>query len=160
MTMDQSSGYNHSLNRTTFSLTNPDIDWSVFENAGRKINEISIEINLSLRIDRYLLRDDSVWITRLSKDFWWNLERISEMITTEGNSLQSMNSTKPLVQQMNNISSRKIVGQRSTITRPNTTNILDTINSDQDIEYNPFQSKISFDNNIWTNYFQQAIPWQ
>jgi hypothetical protein len=163
MTMDQSSGYNHpnhSLNRTTFSLTDPDIDWSVFENAGRKINEISIEINLSLRIDRYLLRDDSVWITRLSKDFWWNLERISEMITTEGNSLQSMNSTKPLVQQMNNISSRKIVGQRSTITRPNTTNILDTINSDQDIEYNPFQSKISFDNNIWTNYFQQAIPWQ
>jgi len=37
--MDQSSGYNHpkhSLTRTTFSLTDPDIDWSVFENAGMK----------------------------------------------------------------------------------------------------------------------------
>jgi len=33
-------------------------------------------------------------------------------------------------------------------------------NNDQDIEYNPFQSKISFDNNMWGNNSQQPIPWQ
>jgi hypothetical protein len=33
-------------------------------------------------------------------------------------------------------------------------------NHDQDIEYNPFQSKISFDNNMWGNNSQQPIPWQ
>jgi hypothetical protein len=32
--------------------------------------------------------------------------------------------------------------------------------NDQDIEYNPFQSKISFDNNMWGNNSQQPIPWQ
>lgn len=31
---------------------------------------------------------------------------------------------------------------------------------DQDMEYNPFQSKISFDNHMWTGNGQQAIPWQ
>jgi len=144
--MDQSSGFNNqnnSFNRSTLSVTDPDIDWSVFENA-----------------DRYLLRDDSAWITRLSKDFWWNLERISEMTTTGGNPTQQMISTKTFPQPINNTSARKIVGQHSTITRPKTNNIPEKINYDKDIEYNPFQSKISFDNNIWTNYFQQAIPWQ
>ena len=33
-------------------------------------------------------------------------------------------------------------------------------NNDQDMEYNPFQSKISFDNNMWGNNSQQPIPWQ
>jgi len=59
-----------------------------------------------------------------------------------------------------NISTRKIVGQRSTITRPNPSNIPEKITANQDNEYNPFQSNISFDNHIWTNIFQQAIPWQ
>jgi hypothetical protein len=91
--------------------------------------------------------------------------------TTGGNPVQQMISMKNYPQQvlsssiqLNNPSARKIVGQRSTITRPNTNNIPEKMNYlsiyDQDIEYNPFQSKISFDNNIWTNYFQQAIPWQ
>ena len=38
--------------------------------------------------------------------------------------------------------------------------VLDLRNESKDIDYNPFQSKISFDNNIWTNYSQNAIPWQ
>ncbi|CAF2462590.1 unnamed protein product [Rotaria sp. Silwood2] len=164
MTMDQSSGFdntlmnfnnaNNSFNQSAYSLNDPDVDWSVFENA-----------------DRYLLRDDSAWITRLSKDFWWNLERISEMTTTDVNQTQQINSTKHIPQQvlsssmqLNGVSTRKIVGQRSTIARPNRNNIPIKTNSsstyDQDFDYNPFQSKISFDNNIWTNYSQQAIPWQ
>jgi hypothetical protein len=81
---------------------------------------------------------------------------------------EQINSTKIFPQQslssLNGIPTRKIIGQRSTITRPNTTNIPEKSHFssiyDQDIEYNPFQSKISFDNNIWTNYPQQAIPWQ
>ncbi|CAM4940402.1 unnamed protein product [Rotaria socialis] len=81
-----------------------------------------------------------------------------------------MNTTKQKPQQnlsssiqSNGISTRKIVGQRTTIARPNRNNIPMTQNSssiyDQDIDYNPFQSKVSFDNNIWANYTQQAIPW-
>jgi hypothetical protein len=74
----------------------------------------------------------------------------------------------PSSMQSNGIPPRKIVGQRTTIGRPNTANIPEKTNcfqsfssiSDQDNEYNPFQSKVSFDNNIWTNYSQQAIPWQ
>lgn len=120
--------------------------------------------HFSFYIDRYLLRDDSAWITRLSKDFWWNLERISEMTTIGGNSAQTIKHNPQQILPSNNSSTRKIIGQRSTITRPNPNNIPEKINNlslnDQDIEYNPFQSKISFDNNIWTNYFQQAIPWQ
>ncbi|CAF1433707.1 unnamed protein product [Rotaria sordida] len=168
MTMNQSSAFDNSLinfnnpnnafNQSTLSLTDPDVDWSVFENA-----------------DRYLLRDDSAWITRLSRDFWWNLERISEMTTTtDVNHIQKINSTKHIPQQISSSSSsmqlngmptRKIVGQRSTIiARPNRNNIPIKTNSsstyDQDFDYNPFQSKISFDNNIWTNYLQHAIPWQ
>ncbi|CAF3474624.1 unnamed protein product [Rotaria sp. Silwood1] len=164
MTMDQSSSFdntfinfnnhNNAFNQSTLSLSDPDVDWSVFENA-----------------DRYLLRDDSAWITRLSKDFWWNLERISEMTKTNVNYSQQINSTKNIPQQVlsssiqsNGISTRKIVGQRTTIARPNRNNIPMKTNSsptyDQDFDYNPFQSKISFDNNIWTNYSQQAIPWQ
>jgi hypothetical protein len=198
----------------------PDVDWSVFENA-----------------ERYLLRDDSAWITRLSKDFWWNLERISEMITSEYTPNQAMNNngaynrsslptqkynipnqqTRPYAQQQApppmqfaGVPPRKIVGQRaqnpyrtnsmfnngfaspppsssssssssgSTIVRPSTNtnnsnvNIPDKSNffqsfssmsitggnNDQDIEYNPFQSKISFDNNMWGNNSQQPILWQ
>ncbi|CAF4241355.1 unnamed protein product [Rotaria socialis] len=163
MTMDQPSGYenafmnyhnqNNSFNQSILSFADPDVDWSVLENA-----------------DRYLLRDDSAWITRLSKDFWWNLERISEMAITDVSPTQQMNTTKQKPQQnlsssiqSNGISTRKIVGQRTTIARPNRNNIPMTQNSssiyDQDIDYNPFQSKVSFDNNIWANYTQQAIPW-
>jgi hypothetical protein len=83
------------------------------------------------------------------------------MTTTGGNSAQQILSSS---MQANNPSARKIVGQRSAVTRPSTNNIPEKTNYfsiyDQDIEYNPFQSKISFDNNIWTNYLQQAIPWQ
>jgi len=206
----------------------PDVDWSVFENA-----------------ERYLLRDDSAWITRLSKDFWWNLERISEMITSELIPNQQMNNngafnrsslptqkynlpnqqfmqqTKQYPQQQQQqqppppmqfagVAPRKIVGQRSqnpyrnnsmfnngfaspppssssssssgsTIVRPaNNNNMNSNVNipeksnffqtfssmsisggnNDQDIEYNPFQSKISFDNNMWGNNSQQPILWQ
>ncbi|CAF1100403.1 unnamed protein product [Adineta ricciae] len=200
----------------------PDVDWSVFENA-----------------ERYLLRDDSAWITRLSKDFWWNLDRISEMITHDIPSAQQMNNrpnqqkfnqqsflqqsappaSKPFPPQAPNpmqftgVPPRKIVGQRagsnafrnpsmfnggfaspppsssssssssgSTIVRPPNTNLAMNTNfnipdkssffqafssmslaggsNDQDIEYNPFQSKISFDNNMWGNNSQQPIPWQ
>lgn len=225
----------------------PDVDWSVFENA-----------------ERYLLRDDSAWITRLSKDFWWNLERISEMITSDVSLAQQMNhngngnrssvanqkfnanaqqqqqqqsfmqSTKtysqgagaPPPMQFTGVPPRKIVGQRaqlpgnnayrssnsmfnngfaspppsssssssssgSTIVRPtnnqmhgynntnnNNNNIPDKsnffqsfssmsisnpsggISNDQDMEYNPFQSKISFDNNMWGSSGQQPILWQ
>lgn len=92
--------------------------------------------NSSLGIDRYLLRDDSVWITRLSRDFWWNLERISEMTITRENP----------------ISTCKIVGQRST-------HIPEKFDLNSDFEYNPFQSKFSLNANIWTNHFQQVIPW-
>jgi hypothetical protein len=87
--------------------------------------------------------------------------------TTGRNPVQQVTSTKNIAQQvlsssiqLNNTSARKIVGQRSTVTRPNPNNIPEKTIYDQDIEYNPFQSKISFDNNIWTNYFKQAIPWQ
>jgi hypothetical protein len=62
----------------------------------------------------------------------------------------------------------------STIVRPTNNNIPDKSNffqafssmsmaagnNDQDNEYNPFQSKISFDNNMWGNNSQQPIPWQ
>ncbi|CAF1244625.1 unnamed protein product [Adineta steineri] len=220
--------------------SDPDVDWSVFENA-----------------ERYLLRDDSAWITRLSKDFWWNLDRISEMITYDIPSAQQINNNnrptqqkfnqqhfmqqsapppaKPFPQQQqqqgppppmqfSGIPPRKIVGQRSTnpnhpyrnpsmfnngfaspppssssssssgstIVRPITNNNMNNMNTnfnipdksnffqafssmsmggggggggggnnnDQDIEYNPFQSKISFDNNMWGNNSQQPIPWQ
>ncbi len=112
-------------------------------------------IFLFFKIDRYLLRDDSAWITRLSKDFWWNLERISEMTTTPIRE----NPVKQILAPTNN-SARKIVGQRSAIIRPDPTNIPDKLDDNHDMEYNPFQSRISFDNNIWTNSFQQAIPWQ
>lgn len=146
------------------SLIDPDVDWSVLENA-----------------DRYLLRDDSAWITRLSNDFWWNLERISEMSTMELNFAQRVhrsNAVRKNVSQapvlspsmpMNNPSTtRKIVGQRSPPLRSNANHIPDKANvlpnfsflPEQDIEYNPFQSKVSFDNHIWTNYAPQAIPWQ
>ncbi|CAF3535808.1 unnamed protein product [Rotaria sp. Silwood1] len=263
MTMDQpcsgfgdfgnySSSDPFTTNQSTSSPinTDPDVDWSVFENA-----------------ERYLLRDDSAWITRLSKDFWWNLERISEMITSDyipnvqqiNNNgtfnrsslptqkfpqqqqqqqfMQSTIPTKtysqqqqqqvPSPMQFTGVPPRKIVGQRtqqqqqqiltnnnsyrnnsmfnngftspppssssssssgSTIVRPPTTttnnnhmmnsniNIPDKSNffqafssmsiasnggnHDQDMEYNPFQSKISFDNNMWGNNSQQPIPWQ
>jgi hypothetical protein len=240
MTMDQpTSGFGDfgAYSSGPFTSTSPpigsdpDVDWSVFENA-----------------ERYLLRDDSAWITRLSKDFWWNLERISEMITSEFTSAQQMNNngafnrstlptqkynlpnqfmqqtvaTKPFPQQQApppmqfaGVPPRKIVGQRSqiptnnpynrtnsmfnngfaspppsssssssssgsTIVRPinnhmnSNVNIPDKSNffqafssmsiaggnNDQDIEYNPFQSKISFDNNMWGNNSQQPIPWQ
>jgi hypothetical protein len=224
-------------NQSTSSpmTSDPDVDWSVFENA-----------------ERYLLRDDSAWITRLSKDFWWNLERISEMITSDYTPAQQMNTngtfnrpslpipkynlpnqqqqqqqqqqqfiqpTKaypqqqvPPPMQFTGVPPRKIVGQRSqisatniyrnnsmfnngfaspppsssssssssgsTIVRPTNNNPNINIpdksnffqafssmsiaggNHDQDIEYNPFQSKISFDNNMWGNNSQQPIPWQ
>ncbi|CAF2987261.1 unnamed protein product [Rotaria sp. Silwood2] len=233
-------------NQSTSSPINsdPDVDWSVFENA-----------------ERYLLRDDSAWITRLSKDFWWNLERISEMITSDYTPVQQINNngtfnrpplptqkfqqqqqqqqqfmqsavpTKiysqqqqvPPPMQFTGVPPRKIVGQRtqqqqlstnnayrnnsmfnngftspppsssssssssgSTIVRPihnnnNNNNFMNSNinipdksnffqafssmsiaggNHDQDMEYNPFQSKISFDNNMWGNNSQQPIPWQ
>jgi hypothetical protein len=83
------------------------------------------------------------------------------------NTAQQINTTNNFPKQTlqsNGTSARKIVGQRSTVTRPNNNIIPEKTNFssiyDQDIEYNPFQSKISFDNNIWTNYSQQAIPWQ
>jgi hypothetical protein len=93
------------------------------------------------------------------------------MTTKRVNPTQQINPTNhfpkqpiPSSMQSNGTSARKIVGQRSTVTRPNTNIIPEKTNFssiyDQDIEYNPFQSKISFDNNIWTNYSQQAIPWQ
>jgi hypothetical protein len=199
------------------------IDWRVRTEPSRTVR----------CLDRYLLRDDSAWITRLSKDFWWNLERISEMITSDvpigqplnrqpnkfnaptgqGNFL-SNNSTKHFTaapMQFAGVPPRKVVGQRapmnnayrtnsmfnngfaspppssgssssssgSTIVRPSTnntayTNIPDKSNffqtfssmsiaggnTEQELEYNPFQSKISFDNNMWGNNAQQAIPWQ
>ena len=150
------------------SLADCDIDWSVFENAGTKIEKTftNFKSSIFLLIDRYLLRDDSAWITRLSKDFWWNLERISEMATMV---TQQMNSTKHSSQQfslpsmhLNGKSAGKFVGRRSTITRPTTNDIPMKKNfsmiSDQDIDYNPFQSKILFDNDIWTNYSQHSMP--
>lgn len=217
----------------------PDVDWSVFENAGRRKN-LAISISLFLYLERYLLRDDSAWITRLSKDFWWNLERISEMITSEYSPMnnngafnrsslptqkyqQLQQPTKPFPQQQQQqpppmqftgAPPRKIVGQRnpntfrnnsmfnngfaspppsssssssssgSTIVRPSSHHINSNMNipeksssnnifqafatmsltgggnNDQDMEYNPFQSKISFDNNMWGNNSQQPIPWQ
>ncbi|UJR37025.1 hypothetical protein I4U23_029732 [Adineta vaga] len=163
MTMDQSSGFGNTLTDFPHSLNHSDIDWSVFENA-----------------DRYLLRDDSAWITRLSKDFWWNLDRISELTIKPIQLVEQLNAMKIAPQQqqqqqqqvpppsstmqLNGNTTRKVIGQRSPITRPNPNNIPDKTHFssiyDQDIEYNPFQSKISFDNNIWTNYSQQAIPWQ
>jgi len=238
MTMDQTSAFGdfnvYSSGNDPFTSSNSpplnnnhndiDVDWSVFENA-----------------DRYLLRDDSAWITRLSKDFWWNLDRISEMITSD----VSMNSSRsvggkfpsgqpnfnggknfpqsttnssstgpsiPQPMQFNGVPPRKIVGQRapmnnngnpyrnpsmfnngfaspppsssssssssgSAIVRPNNShhynpmseksNLFQAFSSmsitnghDQDMEYNPFQSKISFDNHMWTGNGQQAIPWQ
>lgn len=212
-----------------------DVDWSVFENA-----------------ERYLLRDDSAWITRLSKDFWWNLERISELILSSDLSIaQTINnasrsttkyppapntnnnpstsgpfhggkaypSPNPSPMQFSGVPPRKIVGQQrapmpngnpyrttsmfnngfaspppsssssssssgSAIVRPNSNqtyapnpgnlmsdksapNFFQAFSSmsisnahDQDMEYNPFQSKISFDNHMWTGNGQQAIPWQ
>jgi hypothetical protein len=230
MTMDQpASGFGDYVPYSSDPFTStsppigsdPDVDWSVFENA-----------------ERYLLRDDSAWITRLSKDFWWNLERISEMITSEYTPNQAMNNnngafnrsslptqkynipnqqTRPYPQQQApppmqfaGVPPRKIVGQRSqnpyrnnsmfnngfaspppsssssssssgsTIVRPSTNNLNSNVNipdksnffqsfssmsiaggnNDQDIEYNPFQSKISFDNNMWGNNSQQPILWQ
>jgi hypothetical protein len=82
------------------------------------------------------------------------------MTTTRDNSIPPIKNFPPQILSSNNNSTRKIVGQRSTIIRPNTTNIPDKFDDNQDMEYNPFQSRISFDNNIWTNSFQQAIPWQ
>lgn len=239
MTMDQTSNNSNFGDFSVYSSdpfgsasppinVDVDVDWSVFENA-----------------DRYLLRDDSAWITRLSKDFWWNLERISELIASDVNSAQQMNTSRstvghqklnangqqsmggttknypqaaPTPMQFNGAPPRKIVGQRaqipttnpyrgnnsmfnngfaspppsssssssssgSTIVRPsnnqmhafnntnNNNNIPDksnffqafssmSISNDQDIEYNPFQSKISFDNNMWATAGQQAILWQ
>lgn len=258
MTMDQTcSGFGDygayssdlftSHQSTSSPITSdPDVDWSVFENA-----------------ERYLLRDDSAWITRLSKDFWWNLERISEMITSDYTPAQQLTNNNangtfnannnnnnvnrsslptqkfnipnqaqqqqqqqflqankayqqqqvPSPMQFAGVPPRKIVGQRaqmpaanayransmfnngfaspppssssssssgSTIVRPtanhNATNVnipdksnffqafssmsIAGGNHDQDIEYNPFQSKISFDNNMWGNNSQQPIPWQ
>jgi hypothetical protein len=232
MTMDQpSAGFGDfgAYSSDPFTSTSspigsdPDVDWSVFENA-----------------ERYLLRDDSAWITRLSKDFWWNLERISEMITSESIPNQAMNNGTfnrssipaqkynlpnqqfhqqnksysqqqvPPPMQFAGVPPRKIVGQRSqnpyrnnsmfnngfaspppsssssssssgsTIVRPannhmnlnvnipEKSNFFQTFssmsiaggNNDQDIEYNPFQSKISFDNNMWGNNSQQPILWQ
>ncbi|CAF0871323.1 unnamed protein product [Didymodactylos carnosus] len=65
----------------------PDVDWTVFENA-----------------DRYLLRDDNAWIARLGKEFWWNLERMTEMIVTEHttNTLQQQVTTGQLAHTMYN----------------------------------------------------------
>ncbi len=213
------------------------MDWSVFENAGRlSAYFICLGNSLSICLERYLLRDDSAWITRLSKDFWWNLERISEMITSEFTPNQPTNpngsfnrasvpnpkyhvpnqqfhpANKPYPQQpapppmqFAGVPPRKIVGQRSqnpyrtnsmfnngfaspppssssssssgsTIVRPSTSNLnipeksnffqsfssmsMTGGNADQDNEYNPFQSKISFDNNMWGNHSQQPILWQ
>lgn len=223
MTMDQpASGFGDfaGYSNDSFPSASPpiasdsDVDWSVFENA-----------------ERYLLRDDSAWITRLSKDFWWNLERISEMMTSDMNPNngtfnrsttqkfpQAYQQTKSFPQQMQTaaqqqpppmnfagVPPRKIVGQRtqqpyrtnpmfnngfaspppssgssssssgSTIVRPTNMNIPDKSNffqafssmsihsstNDQDNNiYNPFESKISFDNNMWANNSQQPILWQ
>lgn len=174
MMMDQSAAFNEtlaSLNAFSFnSSSDPDVDWSVFENA-----------------DRYLLRDDSVWITRLSEDFWWNLERISELSHQKYHRAPAQyGGTKvnhPITHPINppqsmslnaSTSTRKIVGQRSTMLTPAgspmATNIpeknnhffpnLSSFAADQDVDYNPFQSKISFDNHLWTNSCQQAISWQ
>lgn len=138
------------------------------------------------QLDRYLLRDDSVWITRLSEDFWWNLERISELSHQKYHRTPQVTGTKinhPIAHPNNppqsmslnaQTSTRKIVGQRSTMLTPAgspmATNIpeknnhffpnLSSFAADQDVDYNPFQSKISFDNHLWTNSCQQAIPWQ
>ena len=169
------------------SSSDPDVDWSVFENAGTNFNRISKKnlIYFSSLIDRYLLRDDGAWITRLSKDFWWNLERISELSSSEFHRVQqfdtnpamarrSQPSAKASSQQSifstgspsNGPPARKIVGQRSTTQRsniPDPGNFFQNFSSflEQDNEYNPFQSKISFDNHIWANGAgQQAIPWQ
>lgn len=239
MTMDQTSAFGdfnvYSTGNDPFTSSNSpplnnndiDVDWSVFENA-----------------DRYLLRDDSAWITRLSKDFWWNLDRISEMITSDvsmgrptqpttkyptnlssgqppynggknfpppSNNSSSTGTNVPPPMQFNGVPPRKIVGQRapmnngnpyrnpsmfnngfaspppsssssssssgSAIVRPNNShhynpmgeksNLFQAFSSmsitnghDQDIEYNPFQSKISFDNHMWTGNGQQPISWQ
>jgi hypothetical protein len=177
-----------SFNAFSFnSSSDPDIDWSVFENAG-KISMIFLVCLFFIfqRLDRYLLRDDSVWITRLSEDFWWNLERISEMSHQKYHRTPQVTGTKinhPIAHPMNPpqsmslnapTSTRKIVGQRSTMLTPAgspmATNIpeknnhffpnLSSFAADQDVDYNPFQSKISFDNHLWTNSCQQAIPWQ
>ena len=247
---------------TSPPLGDPDVDWSVFENAGQwpeGSHPHPHTHTLAVLLERYLLRDDSAWITRLSKDFWWNLERISEMITSEVNLAQQMNqngninrsslptqhkynqqqqhfmqqaATKnfsqvppsgggggppPPPMQFAGVPPRKIVGQRSqppgnnqyrtnsmfnngfaspppsssssssssgsTIVRPNNMHSYNNNNNnipeksnffqnfssmsisggnpnDQDMEYNPFQSKISFDNNMWGNNAQQPIPWQ
>jgi hypothetical protein len=259
MTMDQTSAFGdfnvYSSGNDPFSSSNSppmnnnnndiDVDWSVFENAGKFLTVKTIIVtfyssSLFFLSDRYLLRDDSAWITRLSKDFWWNLDRISEMITSD----VSMNSSRPVggkfpsgqpnfnggktfpqsttnssstgasipqPMQFNGVPPRKIVGQRapmnngnpyrnpsmfnngfaspppssssssssagSAIVRPNNShhynpmseksNLFQAFSSmsitnghDQDMEYNPFQSKISFDNHMWTGNGQQAIPWQ
>jgi hypothetical protein len=78
-------------------IGDPDVDWSVFENAGKCHPRLPLATTTMPRcaLDRYLLRDDSAWITRLSKDFWWNLERISEMITSEVTLAQQINHHRP-----------------------------------------------------------------
>jgi hypothetical protein len=43
-----------------------DIDWTVLENA-----------------QRFLLRDDSVWINKLNKEFWWNVNKLTDMVLIE-----------------------------------------------------------------------------
>ena len=189
----------------------------------------------------------------MSKDFWWNLERISEMIisdmmpaqqtlnnngTINRSSLPTPKSQQQFMQpvatptklfpqqhaptnstaavppppppsiQYTGVPARKIVGQRSQIpmnnsyrnnsmfhngftssppsssssiiVRPRNNNFNSNINipdksnffqafssmsivddnHDQDIEYNPFQSKISFNNHMWSSHSQQPIPWQ
>ena len=106
MTMDQTSAFGdfnvYSSGNDPFTSSNSpplnnnhndiDVDWSVFENAGEFLIVKTVVVTFLLFIysDRYLLRDDSAWITRLSKDFWWNLDRISEMITSD----VSMNSSR------------------------------------------------------------------
>ena len=121
------------------------------------------------------MRDDNAWITRLSRDFWWNLERLSEMTTASVHLTPQTSTTKCFPQQLsssllssmqsNVMSARKIVGQQHSITnRLNTNDIPSKMTLpfiyDQDIDYNPFQSKICLDNSIWTNNSQQTIPWQ
>lgn len=70
------------------------------------------------------------------------------MVITQENSIDEIFST------------RKIIGQRSSVLSSAALHIPEKFNSNSDFEYNPFQSKLLFDKNIWTNRFQQIIPWQ
>ena len=45
---------------------NNDVDWSVLENA-----------------EKFLQRDDSIWINKLNKELWWNMSKLTDMVLLE-----------------------------------------------------------------------------